>query len=166
MDPFTALAIGSTFLSFSAQRSASRAAKREAAIRAKNIKIQKEQAKLSALQDHNARMANLQSVLNANIAIAGISGRDTGSDRSFKAIQERARKEISDDSNRAYYQYLMGQSGMEQQKQMVLEKGRNMARAYNYQAFGTLFSGAMKAKPLIGGSPMRGTGLGTVGYST
>ena len=70
MDPYLALAIGSTFLSFSAQRSAKRAAQREAAIRAKNIKIQKERAKISALQDHNARMANLQSILNTNIAIA------------------------------------------------------------------------------------------------
>ena len=36
---------------------------------------------------------------------------------------------------------------------VATEKGRNLSRAYRYQAFGTLFSGAMKAQPLMGGTP-------------
>ena len=51
---------------------------------------------------------------------------------------------------------------------MALEKGRNLSKAYQYQAFGTLFSGAMQTSRLMGTStkPVRGTGLGTQSYST
>jgi hypothetical protein len=51
-------------------------------------------------------------------------------------------------------------------KTIAAERGKNLARAYRYQAFGSLFSGAMKAQPLMGGNPTNPTGLGMRSYST
>mgnify|MGYP005749194207 CR=1 FL=1 len=53
-----ALAIGSTAVSFMGSMSAAKAAKREAAMRVRQIEMQKKQAKLQSLQEHNARLQN------------------------------------------------------------------------------------------------------------
>ena len=163
-----ALAIGSTAISFMGSMNAARAAKREAALQRRQLQNQIEGAQLAAIQDHNARMKNLQIFQNTNESLAGVSGRDMGSDRSFKAIQEKAKREMATETDRKFLQTLEQVGQLSLSQSIATEKGRNLSRAYKYQAFGTLFSGAMKAQPLMSNtvSPMRGTGLGRVGYST
>ena len=65
---------------------AGRAAKMEGALTARNIKEQAKIRRLQALQEHNDIMANLQTFKAQNAAIAGTTGRDMGSDRSYKAL--------------------------------------------------------------------------------
>ena len=161
-----ALAIGSTALSFMGSMSAAKAAKREAALQRRQLQAQIEGAQLAALQDHNARMKNLQVFLGTNRALAGVSGRDVGTDRSFKAIQEKARKEVGTETDRKFLQTLNEVSRLSLAQTIATEKGRNLSRAYRYQAFGTLFSGAMKAQPLMPNNPTNPTGLGMRSYST
>ncbi len=147
-----ALAIGSTAISFMGSMSAARAAKREAALQRRQLQRQIEGAQLASLQDHNNRMANLQVFLGTNDALSGISGRDMGSDRSYKAIQERAKTQMATETDRKFLQSLNEQARLSLAQTVAMEKGRNLSRAYRYQAFGTLFSGAMKAQPLMAGS--------------
>lgn len=163
-----ALAVASTAVGFFGSMSAARAAKREAALQARMIKQEKQRAALRALQEHNARLTGYKSALGTNIAISGISGRDISQDRSLKAIQNRFKKEMSTETDRAFLQNLSEQAKLSSQQSMALEKGRNLSKAYQYQAFGTLFSGAMQTSRLMGTStiPVRGTGLGTQSYST
>ncbi len=145
------LAIASTALSFMGSMSAAKAAKREAALQRRQLQRQIEGAQLASLQDHNARMKNLQVFLGTNDALSGISGRDMGTDRSYKAIQERAKREMATETDRKFVQSLNEQARLSLAQTVAMEKGRNLSRAYRYQAFGTLFSGAMKAQPLMPG---------------
>jgi len=147
------LAIASTALSFMGSMSAAKAAKREAALQRRQLQRQIEGAQLASLQDHNARMKNLQVFLGTNDALSGISGRDMGSDRSYRAIQEKAKREMATETDRRFVQSLNEQARLSLAQTVAMEKGRNLSRAYRYQAFGTLFSGAMKAQPLMAGSP-------------
>ena len=151
-----ALAIGSTAISFMGSMSAAKAAKREAALQRRQLQRQIEGAQLASLQDHNNRMANLQVFLGTNDALSGISGRDMGSDRSYKAIQERAKTQMATETDRKFLQSLNEQARLSLAQTVAMEKGRNLSRAYRYQAFGTLFSGAMKAQPLMAGSATTG----------
>lgn len=152
MEPMTALAIGSSVLGFMGSRSAAKAAKREAALQRRQLQAQIEGAQLAALQDHNARMKNLQIFLGTNRALAGVSGRDAGIDRSFNKIQERAKQEAGTETDRKFVEALQTQAYLSLGKTIAAERGRNLSRAYRYQAFGTLFSGAMKAQPLMAGT--------------
>ena len=163
-----ALAIGSTAISFFGSMSAAKAAKREAALQARMIKQEKQRAALRALQEHNARLTGYKSALGTNIAISGVSGRDISQDRSLKAIQNKFKQEMATETDRAFLQNLSEQAKLSSQQSMALEKGRNLSKAYQYQAFGTLFSGAMQTSKLMGTStiPVRGTGLGTQSYIT
>jgi len=152
MEPMTALAIGSSVLGFFGSMSAAKAAKREAALQRRQLQAQMEGAQLAALQEHNARMKNLQVFLGTNRALGGISGRAIGVDRSFKAIQEKAKREMATETDRAFVDALQTQAYLSLGKTIAAERGRNLARAYRYQAFGSLFSGAMKAQPLMSGT--------------
>jgi len=146
-----ALSIASTAFSFMGSMSAASAAKREAAMQQRQLEQEKKMGQLRALQEHNLRLANLQTFINTNEAIAGISGRDIGSDRSLKAIQKKAVTEMATESGRARIQNLAQLAKLSNAQAMAGERGRNLARAYRYQAFGTLLSGGMKANKLIGG---------------
>ena len=119
---------------------------------------------MAALQDHNTRMKNLQVFLGTNEALLGVTGR--GQDRSFKRIQEKAKTEASTETDRKYLQSLQQVGKLSLAQTVATEKGRNLARAYRYQAFGTLISGAMKAQPLMPNSLNNPTGLGTRSFST
>lgn len=147
-----ALAIGSTAISFMGSMNAARAAKREAALQRRQLQNQIEGAQLAAIQDHNARMKNLQIFQATNESLVGVSGRDMGSDRSFKAIQQKAEREMATETDRKFLQTLEKVGQLSLSQSIASEKGRNLSRAYKYQAFGTLFSGAMKAQPLMAGS--------------
>jgi type II secretory pathway pseudopilin PulG len=148
-----ALAIGSTAISFMGSMNAARAAKREAALQRRQLQNQIEGAQLAAIQDHNARMRNLQIFQATNESLVGVSGRDMGSDRSFKAIQEKAKREMATETDRKFLQTLEQVGQLSLSQSIATEKGRNLSRAYKYQAFGTLFSGAMKAQPLMPSTP-------------
>lgn len=148
-----ALAIGSTAISFMGSMSAAKAAKREAALQKRQLEAEKKMSRLRALQEHNIRLANLQTFLNTNQAIAGVSGRDISQDRSLKALQEKAKREMATEVGRAKVQELATIGKLSQAQQIAGERGRNRARAFRYQAFGSLLGGAMKAQPLMGGSP-------------
>ena len=148
-----ALAIGSTAVSFMGSMNAARAAKREAALQRRQLQNQIEGAQLAAIQDHNARMRNLQIFQATNESLVGVSGRDMGSDRSFKAIQEKAKREMATETDRKFLQTLEQVGQLSLSQSIASERGRNLSRAYKYQAFGTLFSGAMKAQPLMPSNP-------------
>ena len=148
-----ALAIGSTAVSFMGSMNAARAAKREAALQRRQLQNQIEGAQLAAIQDHNARMRNLQIFQATNESLVGVSGRDMGSDRSFKAIQEKAKRETATETDRKFLQTLEQVGQLSLSQSIATEKGRNLSRAYKYQAFGTLFSGAMKAQPFMPSTP-------------
>lgn len=155
-----ALAIGSTALSFMGSMSAAKAAKREAAMRARQIQQQKQAAQLTALQEHNNRLSNLQVFLGTNEALAGTMGRDLGSDRSLKALIEKAKKDVQTDADRARVQFAMEQGKLSFQQNMALEKGKNLARGYRFQAIGTLLSGAYKTSQLTTPSAVKPTYYG------
>ena len=165
-----ALAIGSTAISFMGSMSAARAAKREAAMQQRQLETEKKMSKLRALQEHNIRLANLQTFLNTNQAIAGVSGRDISQDRSLKALQEKAKKEMATEVGRARVQELATLGKLSQAQQIASERGRNRARAFRYQAFGSLIGGAMKAAPLMGSAPTASvtpqSSLGPTRFST
>ena len=158
------LAVASAAIGFMGSMSAAKAAKREAALQRRQLQQQIEGAQLAALQDHNTRMKNLQVFLGTNVALSGISGRDQ--DRSFKRIQESAKTQAATETDRKFLQSLNEQARLSLAQTVATEKGRNLSRAYRYQAFGTLFSGAMKAQPLMPNSPNNPTGLGMRSYST
>lgn len=87
-----ALAVASTAIQVDRLSSAAKAAKREAALRARQLETQKKQARLTALQQHNVRMNNLKTFIGMNQALSGTIGRDIGSDRSLKAIIDKAKE--------------------------------------------------------------------------
>ena len=100
--------IASAGLQFYGAMQASKAAKQEARLQQQQIKEQKANAEIIALQEANARNRNLQDFLNINEALTGVTGRDLN-DRSLKALQERAKKETDTASDRARLQFLTEQ---------------------------------------------------------
>ena len=105
-----ALAVASAGISFMGSMQASRAAKAEGALTARNIKEQAKIRRLQALQEHNDIMANLQTFKAQNAAIAGTTGRDMGSDRSYKALLKNAEQNTKTLAARSNYQNLAEQS--------------------------------------------------------
>lgn len=150
-----ALAIGSAFVTAKGYSDAGRAAKMEGALTARNIKTQGKIRQLQALQEHNDIMTNLQSFKNQNAAVAGLTGRDMGSDRSYKALLKKAEEDNKTLAQRSNYQNLAEQSKYSQQAVMAVTKANNISRAYRYKAFGTILSAGYKASTMTGG------GMGT-----
>ena len=142
-----ALAVASTLMSAKASMDASKAAMREAAIRQKQFDRQMKEGQLSAIIAHNNRVAQ-QSFIATNESIVGTTGRDY--DRSYRAIKERADRELAIESDRAYVQHLAEQANISLAAKLSMEKGKNIAQAYRYQAISTIISGGMKTKKLIG----------------
>ena len=89
-----------------------------------------------------------QSFIATNESIVGTTGRDY--DRSYRAIKERADKELAIESDRAYVQHLAEQANISLAAKLSMEKGKNIAQAYKYQAISTIISGGMKTQKLIG----------------
>ena len=145
------LAIASAFVSAMGYQQAGRAAKAEGALTARNIKTQAKIRRLQALQEHNDIMQNLVAFKSANAAIAGVSGRDVGSDRSYKAILAKAERDNKTLAARSNYQNLAEQSKYSQQAVMAITKANNISRAYRYKAFGSLIGGAYQASTMTGG---------------
>lgn len=146
------------------QRGKGYAAKGKSELEVRQIKAEKKRAALQHLQQHNQRMEQLEAFQGANEAAAGAMGRDIGTDRSLKKIQEKASREISIETDRARVAALGVRSKLDQQMTMSRLKASNINRASRYQAFTTLVSGGMQAKGLMPNSG--GTGLGTRNYIT
>ena len=143
------LAIASAFISARGYQQAGRAARMEGALTARNIREQAKIRRLQALQEHNDIMANLQTFKSQNAAVAGTTGRDMGSDRSYKALLKNAEQNTKTLAQRSNYQNLAEQSKYSQQALMAVTKANNISRAYRYKAFGTLISGAYKASTMV-----------------
>ena len=146
------LAIASALITAKGYSDAGDAAKMEGALTSRNIKTQGKIRQLQALQEHNDIMKNLQAFKNANAAIAGVSGRDIGTDRSYKAILEKAKKDNATLAQRSNYQNLAEQSKYSQQSLMAVTKANNISRAYRYKAFGTILTAGYQASTMTGGS--------------
>ena len=61
---------------------------------------------LEAADNHLRRLADLQSVIDTNIAISAILGRDA-SDRSLKALKEKTKRMAEEDMNISDFQYFV-----------------------------------------------------------
>lgn len=114
MNPMALQAIG-TGLSIFSSLSSGRQARREAAFKEQQLRIQMEQEKLSTLQRMNDR--NEQLLANEKINRAFVFsklGRDP-SDRSFRAFMERNKRTASQDIDRLQTQHVqtMGKLGTE-----------------------------------------------------
>ena len=144
-----ALAIGSSLITAKGYSDAARGAKMEGALTARNIKTQAKIRRVQALQEHNDIMANLQTFKSQNAAVAGTTGRDMGSDRSYKALLNKAKKDNLTLAKRSNYQNLAEQSKYSQQAVMAVTKANNISRAYRYKAFGTIISGGYKASTMV-----------------
>jgi len=82
----------------------------EARARQAQLLEQREDAIVQSLQEHNIRISNFKTMQETNTAIAGVMGRDSGSDKSLKAIQDRAKKELDTETSRARLKFLGEQS--------------------------------------------------------
>ena len=143
MDP-TFLLISAGIQAFG-YNEASKAAKREGRLTARNIETQAKIRRLQAIQEHNSIMENLESFKDTNASISGVLGRDMGSDRSLKAIIKKADKDNIQTIERANYQSLAEVSKLAQQREMTKLKASNLSKAYRLKAFGSLVSGGYQA---------------------
>lgn len=148
MEPTTMMYIASGLMSASRYNKAGKIAKQEAALTARRIKVQAKQKQLQKLQEHNDIVANLQTFKGSNMALAGISGRDTGSDRTFKRIQQKAKEDTSVAAQRLNLQAIMEQSNLAQKQQMVLLQGQNKAKSYRMMGYQSILNTAYGASKL------------------
>jgi len=149
MEPTTMMYIASGLMSASRYNRAGKIAKQEAALTARRIKVQAKQKQLQKLQEHNDIVANLQTFKGSNMALAGISGRDTGSDRTFKRIQQKAKEDTSVAAQRLNLQGIMEQSNLAQKQQMVLLQGQNKAKSYRMMGFQSILNTAYGTSKLV-----------------
>ena len=149
MEPTTLMYIASGLMSASKYNRAGKIAKQEAALTARRIKVQAEQKRLQKLQEHNDIVANLQTFKGTNMALAGTSGRDTGADKSFKRIQERAKENAAVTAQRSNLQGIMEQSNLAQKQQMVLLQGQNKAKSYRMMGYQSILNTAYGTSKLV-----------------
>ena len=143
------LAIASAFLTAESYNQAARAAKQEGALAARRIGEQAKFEQLRALQDHNAIMADFKSYEATNIALAGVSGRDEGSDRSLKALLQKAEENTRIADNRARLQSMAQLSKFSQEAQMAVLRANNKSKAYRLQAFGTMLNAGYNTSKVV-----------------
>jgi len=158
-----AFAVASTGLKMYAAKQGMNAAKAQGALASRQFDTQIKNLKLTATQNHNKRLAQLKLFQQANEAVSGVTGRDLGSDRSYKRILERAKKDTLTDVDRLRTQTAMQIGQVSFQDSLNKLRVQNKVNAYKFQMLGAVIGGASKAYPLM---PNTGTGLGTVGYST
>jgi hypothetical protein len=125
--------------------SAARGAKAEGALTVRNIKSQAKYRQLQGLQEHNQIMAQLQTFKDTNQSLAGVMGRDIGSDRSLKRLLEKAKENNATTVARANVQLGADLSKFSQQQQMATLKAKNLSRAYRYKMFSSFASAGYQA---------------------
>ena len=123
----------------------------EARAQAAQLKEQKKDAKLTAMQEHNIRMQNLNTMLGVNASLAGVMGRDE--DRSLKAIKEKMMKEATTTENRARLQYLSDQNQRSMSIQIAGLRAKNARRAGTISAIGSLLSAGNQYSKISGSVP-------------
>ena len=113
---------------------------RAAEARAKQAQLleQKKDAEVIAMQEHNIRMSNLDALLGLNKSLAGVMGRDSGGDRSLKAIRDSAIKEAETEDSRARYQYVAEQSQRSMGVQLAGMQAKNAKRVGQINAVSSL----------------------------
>ncbi|BAQ88151.1 hypothetical protein [uncultured Mediterranean phage uvMED] len=122
---------------------AGKARKAEARMQRMQIEEQKKDAELIALQQGNARRRNLQDFLALNESITGVSGRDL-SDRSLRALQERAVKESDETEDRARLQFLSEQRQRDLGIAVANMRGRNAMNSALISATSSLLTAGYK----------------------
>ncbi len=125
--------------------SAARGAKAEGALTVRNLKSQAKYRQLQGLQEHNQIMAQLQTFKDTNQSLAGVMGRDEGSDRSLKRLREKAKENNATTVARANVQLGADLSKFSQQQQMATLKAKNLSRAYRYKMFSSFASAGYQA---------------------
>lgn len=145
------LYVASGLLQANAMRQASAAAQAEGQLAQRRIQAQSKMRQLQAIQEHNEIMQNLQSFKSSNAALTGVMGRDSGSDRSLKALRNRAEKDAKKLVNRSNLQRLSDVSRYSQETQMAVLRANNQSKAFRLQAFSSLISTAYGASRLSSG---------------
>jgi len=112
----------------------------EARAQAAQIEEQKKDAVVQTMQEHNIRLANFQTMQGINDSLGGIMGRDIGSDRSLKAIRERAKREFDVEEGRQRLQFLSEQSKRSMGIQTANLRASNARSAARIQAVGSLLN--------------------------
>ena len=119
---------------------AGKAQRAEAQARKAQLLEQKKDAEVSAMQEHNIRMGNLSAALGLNESLAGVMGRDSGSDRSLKAIKNKMKSEADTEESRSRLQYLSDQNQRSMGMQIEDMRGKNAMRAARIGAVSSLLS--------------------------
>ena len=140
-----AFAVASAAIAYQGYNQQAQAAEQEGALTARNIRENAKMMRLKALQEHNIIMADNRTFMNTNAANAGVMGRDTGSDRSIKAIREKALRDTEKTVQRANLQSLAELSKAAQEEQMTLVKAKNLSKAYRLKAFSAVVQGSYNA---------------------
>ena len=125
--------------------SAARGVKAEGALAVRNLKSQAKYRQLQGIQEHNQIMAQLQTFKDTNQSLAGVMGRDEGSDRSLKRLREKAIENNATTVARANVQLGADLSKFSQQQQMATLKARNLSRAYRYKMFSSFATAGYQA---------------------
>jgi len=146
-------AVAGAVVSAYGQMQAGKAKRAEARARQAQLEEQKKDAVVQTMQEHNIRLANLRSMKNVNESIAGVMGRDTGSDRSLKAIKEKGQAEFQTEDSRARLQFLREQSQRSMGIQIAGMQGRNAMRAAKIGAVSSLLSAGNQYSKISSGSP-------------
>ena len=146
-NPYLIMAGIGTAVSVLGSMSAAKAAKRQAALQRRQLQAQIEGAQVAALQQHNERISNLNSLISTNNAILGATGRDF--DRSYKRIIEKAKKDATTDTLRISLQRANQIAQSSLQGNLITLQAQNRANAYRFRALGSALTGALNAYPLM-----------------
>lgn len=142
MSIYLAIAAGVQAIGYA---SAAQGVKAEGALTVRNIKSQAKYRQLQGLQEHNQIMSQLQMFKDTNQSLAGVMGRDEGSDRSLKRLREKARENNATTVARANVQLGADLSKFSQQQRMATLKARNLSRAYRYKMFSSFATAGYQA---------------------
>lgn len=142
MSIFLAIAAGVQAIGYA---SAAQGVKAEGRLTVRNLKSQAKYRQLQGIQEHNQIMAQLQTFKDTNQSLAGVMGRDEGSDRSLKRLREKAKENNAVTVARANVQLGADLSKFSQQQQMATLKARNLSRAYRYKMFSSFASAGYQA---------------------
>ena len=142
MSIFLAIAAGVQAIGYDEAR---KGVKAEGKLTVRNLKSQAKYRQLQGLQEHNQIMAQLQTFKDTNQSLAGVMGRDEGSDRSLKRLREKAKKNNATTIARANVQLGADLSKFSQQQQMATLKAKNLSRAYRYKMFSSFATAGYQA---------------------
>ena len=112
----------------------------EARAQQAQLEEQKKDAVVTTMQEHNIRLANFQAMQGINDSLAGVMGRDSGSDRSLQKIKEKAKRDVATEDNRARLQFLREQSQRSMGVQFAGLRARNARRTATINAVGSLLN--------------------------